>query len=309
MGCNGSVEILVEPVSVPDQIDTLEFLNNCYIDRQPAVLGTIIGGAGIDDTELGSVIAVRPDFNLIADRVKPAILQEAIEGARRVLDLRCSEIVSICSDAQQISLFLEFIQPPIKLLICGAGADAVPVSTMAKQLGWNVVIADPRPEYARAEHFPLADRVVCGDAASVAKEIASSERTAVLIMTHNYSHDLDYLRRSMISDAAYIGLLGPKQRTIRLLQELKTDGISPTPEQFERLHAPVGLDIGAETEEEIALSAVSEVQAAMSSRAAGFLRDKKGSIHADRHLIEIVSTDVHGGQQSKSWSAQKCPLD
>jgi len=215
--------------------------------------------------------------------------------------------VSIFHDSARYDLFLEYVQPPIKLMVCGAGSDAVPVCSIAKQLGWHVIVVDHRQEDASSESFTAADRVLRGGAAAVDGHIKGCVRTAMLIMTHNYSHDFQYLKQGIISDVEYLGLLGPKQRTLRLLQELKTEGVVYTSEQFRRLHAPVGLDLGAESEQEIALSVVSEVQAAMSSRRGGFLRDKNGPIHSACFPVEVGETNSDAKLSSRR--SIPCPLD
>jgi xanthine dehydrogenase accessory factor len=307
VGCNGSVEILVEPLAIPESLETLKLLDGYLEERRPFVLGTLFGGAGNDDSRLGRVVVLHDDGAEMLHGFTGSFTDQVLSLARRVYDLGCSETVSITDHSRRYDLFFEFVEPPIKLIVCGAGSDSIPVSSIAKQVGWHVEIVDHRPEYALSTRFPEADKVVCGGAEEIERHINGCVKTAILIMTHNYSRDLEYLRRSIVSDVEYIGLLGPKQRTLRLLQELKTEGVAYTSEQFARLHAPVGLDIGAESEQEIALSVVSEVQAAMSSRRGGFLRDKSGPIHSDASSSQIVESIADRG--SSKWSTMQCPLE
>ena len=103
--------------------------------------------------------------------------------------------------------------------------------------------------------------------------------TPVLVMTHHFLHDLELMRFLLAGPAPYLGFLGPRQRTENLLEELAKFGVRPTPEQLERLHGPVGIDLGSETPEEIALAALAEIRAVLSGRPGGFLRDRRGPIH------------------------------
>jgi xanthine/CO dehydrogenase XdhC/CoxF family maturation factor len=307
VGCNGSVEILVEPLAIPESLATLKLLDAHLEMRRPLVLGTVFGGSGSDDPRLGRIVVLHGGGSEVSQGLTTSFTEEVLSVAQRVYDLGCSETVSISDQSSRYDLFFEFVEPPIKLIVCGAGSDAIPVSTIAKQVGWHVEVIDHRPEYALSTRFPAADKVVHGGSEEIERDVNGCVRTAILIMTHNYSRDLEYLRRSIVSDVEYIGLLGPKQRTLRLLQELKTEGVVYTSEQFARLHAPVGLDIGAESEQEIALSVVSEVQAAMSARRGGFLRDKNGPIHSDTSAA-VIAESISDHDRSR-WSTMQCPLE
>ncbi|WPD18289.1 XdhC family protein [Thermaerobacter composti] len=175
--------------------------------------------------------------------------------------------------------FIEAVLPPPVLLICGAGHDAVPVVEAAAPLGYEVVVVDSRPAFARPDRFPRARRVVRTHPEDLRRHVHLDDRTFVVIMTHNFLQDAGFLQAVLGSPVRYIGLLGPRRRAERLLAELRQRGVVPTPEQLDRIHAPVGLDIGGETPEEIACSLLAEVQAVRYGRSAGFLRDRPGPIH------------------------------
>ena len=174
--------------------------------------------------------------------------------------------------------YVERLEAPQPLLIFGAGADAVPLAQMGQLLGWNVRVIDPRaPHPARPAHWPA--QFVAPERLD-ALEIAPG--AACALMTHNFLHDLEILKRVLPSDASYIGVLGPRRRTDELLEKLGeetlTPGFSPTSAQLEKLHAPVGLDVGAETPAEIALSIVAEIQKQRRGKSGQSLREL-GSIH------------------------------
>jgi xanthine/CO dehydrogenase XdhC/CoxF family maturation factor len=175
-------------------------------------------------------------------------------------------------------IFRQTIPPAPALAIFGAGDDAQPLARGAAELGWRVTVADPRPAFATAARFPGAVLVVAPAGELVARAAPPADALAV-VMTHHYRHDLPVLRDLLPRSLAYLGLLGPRPRTDRMLAALAADGLAVTPAQRSRLHAPVGLDLGAEAPEEVALSILAEMRAALSGRDARPLRERTGPIH------------------------------
>ena len=173
----------------------------------------------------------------------------------------------------------ENIELPVAVLLFGAGADAVPFVRIASELGWQVTVHDHRPAFLTEERFPAAVKLVPQNAEDPLDKIASDNCTATVIMTHNYARDRFILPALLNSDVFYIGALGPKRRTEQLLEELAAEGKNFTADQLGRLYAPVGLDIGADTPETIALSILGEIQAVLKSRNGGCLRYREGSIY------------------------------
>jgi xanthine/CO dehydrogenase XdhC/CoxF family maturation factor len=163
--------------------------------------------------------------------------------------------------------------------VFGAGRDAVPVCDLAKRVGLRVVVIDDRAAYATAASFPLADevRVVPRDGLARAG-LRIDRNAAVLVMTHHFLRDLEILAFVLPTDAFYLGVLGPARRTELLLAELASRGADVGGARA-RLRAPVGVDIGSESAEEIALSVLAEIQAVYTGSRAGFLRDREGPIH------------------------------
>jgi xanthine/CO dehydrogenase XdhC/CoxF family maturation factor len=198
-------------------------------------------------------------------------------GARAPLGTRlASPSTSTPSDA---GIFRQTLEPPVSLVIFGAGDDAQPLVGFAKQLGWHVTVADPRPAFATAPRFPEADALVVGPAAELVGRIDPGPATLAVVMTHHYVHDVPLLRALLARPLAYLGLLGPKKRADKIAGDLTADGFVLTPEMQARLHAPVGLDLGAETSGEVALAIMAEMQAALGQRDARPLRERTGSIH------------------------------
>lgn len=176
-------------------------------------------------------------------------------------------------------VFLDTVAPPIPLIIFGAGDDAQPLTRLAKELGWHVTVADPRRDFATAARFPGADRIVLAPSHQLVAESALPPGALAVVMTHHYVHDVPILRALLARDLRYIGLLGPKKRAERILADLATEGVMLNPDQHARLHAPVGLDLGAETPEEVALSILAEMRATLANRDARPLKNRVRPIH------------------------------
>ncbi len=171
-------------------------------------------------------------------------------------------------------VFHEIIPAPPALIICGAGDDANPLANFAKETGWHVTVADTRAAYATAARFPNADVIIAAPLAEIASRLRLDAHTFAVVMTHRYVEDREFLRILLPRELPYVGQLGPRQRTNRLLAEL-----NPPPTQLAILHAPVGLDLGGSTPETVALAILAELQARLAGRTPAFLRDRPGPIH------------------------------
>ena len=208
-------------------------------------------------------------------------LAGAVQGeARSCLERRQSTIKSISLASGRVDALLEYIAPAVRLLLFGAGLDAVPVVRMAAELGWQVTVLDNRPAYLRPGSLPDSAEARLVDFEKLdASELDIDASTPAVVMTHHFLHDVGILKLLLASDAPYVGVLGPRQRTENLLAELHDRGFRPDENQLSRLHGPVGIDIGSETPEEIALSMLAEIQAVLNGRTAGFLRLRRDPLH------------------------------
>jgi xanthine dehydrogenase accessory factor len=148
-------------------------------------------------------------------------------------------------------------------------------------LGWLTEVVDPQARPATRSRFAVADRVTLARPEEVASRVSITPRTLTLLMSHNYSHDLALLRFLLASPARYIGVMGPRRRTEQMLSELATaeDTSRFDEADMTRLHSPAGLDIGANSPAEIALSIIAEMRAVLDGRRGGSLRERRGSIH------------------------------
>lgn len=276
LGCNGLVRVLIEPIT-PKQTAYVEFLSKCYGDRQLGVVATLVSNAGLVQEQIGTRLMLQQDGFI--SHFSPYIAASIVEDARTALQDKLSSLKSYQLPNGEVEVFIEVIQPPLSLVIFGAGHDAIPVALFAKELGWNVTVVDTRQSTATQNRFTEADAIVLSRPENISDYVAVSDRTAAVVMTHNYLHDLEILKILLPSQVCYLGILGPKSRTERLIEELRQIEINPTLEQMHRLYAPIGLDIGADTPEEIALSIIAGIQAVITNRLGNQLRERKGAIH------------------------------
>jgi xanthine/CO dehydrogenase XdhC/CoxF family maturation factor len=243
LGCNGSFEIFVEPT--PGATQTAGALRQAMAGRLACLVTTVSGpdaGAHRLQTDGAAAAALR-------------------DGTPRVVE----------EDGERV--FYEPIMPPLRLVICGAGHDAIPLVRQAAELDWWVIVADVRRALLTHDRFPTAAGFLQADPSSAAEVIGPDERTAVVLMSHSYLRDIAYLRSLLESPLAYLGVMGPRGRTQQMLEEIGS------PDELERLYAPAGLDIGAEGPEEVARAIVAEILAVTRGRAGGSLRDRRGPIH------------------------------
>jgi xanthine dehydrogenase accessory factor len=181
-------------------------------------------------------------------------------------------------DYDDVTVAFEVITPAIRLVICGSGPDVVPLVRFGAGLGWNLTVVDHRSiEHSHPERFPGARVVDCAKPALLDQVATLTSHTAAVVMSHHYARDLEYMKALLFSKVPYIGMLGPRARTERMLADLEASGLSVS--IGDRLFAPIGLDLGAEGPDAIALAIVAEVSAIMSGSPAGHLRDRGGALH------------------------------
>jgi xanthine/CO dehydrogenase XdhC/CoxF family maturation factor len=177
-------------------------------------------------------------------------------------------------------VLVEDLAPAPSLIIFGAGDDAIPLARHARELGWGVTVADPRAAMATKERFPGMGRLITAPADVLVSQAAPTGGSLAVVMTHHYLHDVPLMRGLLPLPLGYLGLLGPRARAERILSDIAAAGIEVTGAMRARVRAPVGLDLGAEGAEEVALSIIAEMAAVVSGRDARPLRERKQPIHA-----------------------------
>jgi xanthine dehydrogenase accessory factor len=277
LGCNGAIEVFVEPAA--NALEIAAALRAAIEEQRLVGVATVLEST-VDGVGQGDRLMVEPGGDVRGRLQNGDAHGEIVAGALEALASGITETQEVSVAGGQIRVFFESILPPLRLLVCGAGHDAIPVVRLAASLGWTVDVVDDRKSMLSSDRFPDARSFIETEPVAAAKSAGADDRTYVAVMSHNYLRDRDYLRSFLGSPAAYIGMLGPRARLQRLLDDLAGDGVSPTPDDLERLHGPAGLDVGADGPEEIAAAIVGEILAVGRERGGGFLRDRSGPIHA-----------------------------
>jgi xanthine dehydrogenase accessory factor len=299
LGCNGIIHILIEPIAVENPDNPIQKLKDFLSKRQEAVLVTLFCLADRHASQPGTCLMIT-DAGQVTGTLPATLTDTAIfNEAKTVLQNKSSRVKNYVTGEQKLTAFIEFLQPAVSLIIIGAGNDVLPLVQMAGILGWETTVVDGRPNLATVERFPAATKVLVAKASQVVHLISIDAQTAFVLMTHNYNYDWAVLKALMLKEVSYIGVLGPKKKMDRMLLDLAEDGLIPTEAQRDSLFGPLGLDIGAETSEEIALSVLSEIKAVLSKRAGKFLREKQETIHP-RHPLSCVPHPTYTGEPKSS---------
>lgn len=280
-GCGGRVELLLERPQREDPLNPLEFLSHCVLRRRAGVMATVLYTEGEVPVPLAARLMLEADGNV---RASPGLL-EALplleEDARATEAENFSRTRTYELAGGRVDVFLERVQPLQPLVVFGGGHDVVALVEAARGVGWHVTVVTRRPQEMTDRLQGRVDAVVGSPPEAAATAVELGPRTAVVVMTHQYEADRALLAALVASPVRYIGVLGPKSRTERILDELAREGQVWTDAQRGRVYAPAGLDVGAEGPEEIALAIVAEVRALTSGRQGGFLKYRQGPIHVD----------------------------
>jgi xanthine/CO dehydrogenase XdhC/CoxF family maturation factor len=275
LGCNGVVDVLLERLGPSVAAPQLEMLDAVQQSFRPGGSAVVIGARDAPGVSVGQRVVIYPEGRQWTD-VGDGHLAALLAGdLGEVLRRERSSLVSHEVGAGGVEVFLEHVPPPMRLVVFGAGPDAQPLVRVGKELGWHVRVVDGRSHYARRERFPQADAVVVAEPRDAAAGL--DPRSAAVVMTHSYEQDKSLLRELLRAPPAYLGQLGPRSRTERILRELAEEGGEPL--DAAALHYPVGLDIGADNPEEIAVAILAEIKTALAGRTGGMLRRRAGSIH------------------------------
>jgi xanthine/CO dehydrogenase XdhC/CoxF family maturation factor len=279
LGCNGIIHILIEPVT--ESHNPVDMLKAAAASRQYAVIATLFSINNKRTEQPGTCLFVNEAGLVKTGLGVPALQAQLQEDAKQVLQTRTA-VTRQYEGEQPFTAFIELLMPPVSLLVFGAGNDAIPLVQLADVLGWQTTVIDGRSNYATVERFPLAHRVLVAKPEAVLQQVTTDERTLAVFMTHNYNYDLAMLQLLVPLQLSYIGVLGPKKKMERMTNELTTAGVIWEQALWNNVYAPTGLDIGAETAEEIALSILAEMKSVLEKRNGVPLRSKQTTIHENR---------------------------
>jgi len=277
LGCNGIVHILFEPVDPLDNNNPVALLEKFYHETKEAVLVTLFSLKNFHATQPGTCFFF--DGETTISKIEDKNLENRVkEHSITALSNRNSLIEQYPDTG--LTALVELLLPPVSMVVVGAGNDALPLVEMATILGWQITMIDGRTSHASKQRFSKAHKIIVGKPVEAIKQVVIDERTVFVLMTHNYNYDLAMLRLLLETKSRYIGTLGPKKRLSRMFSELEEQGQVITDEQKARIYGPIGLDLGAEAAEEIALSIVAEIKAVLAMRQGASLREKPGVIHS-----------------------------
>lgn len=254
LGCNGAVKVCLQLLEVKNNFSPLNQIIEAINANEAGVLICVYESENVNFSSSYNLFLPLSKLDFAPEIFAQSVLQTVTQKKPR--------LESHLLENQKINVFYDFIEPPLQLLILGAGVDAVPLVQYAKILGWRVTVVDYRANYLKKLRFPQADMRLEIFPESLNEKLNLKAFSALVLMTHNVEYDRRYLNAIVDYDIPFLGLLGPSHRKDKLLQALGEDAAKIS----ERVFAPVGLDIGAETPEEIALSIMAGIQAQLHGR-------------------------------------------
>jgi xanthine/CO dehydrogenase XdhC/CoxF family maturation factor len=265
LGCNGQVEILVQPATEGPLAALAGPLRRLLAGDMPIAMVTVIA----DGCGMGATIATHGSLGATD------LDGQAVDGARRLASARRSAVQVIGGRR----VFVEILRPAPHLAVCGAGADARPLVAYAAAAGFRVAVFDHREAFLSPELFPDARQRVVARPEDEGVPLPEAEQSLAVVKTHSLAHDREWVRRLLAAGYPYIGVLGPKGRTASILTDVGGVSWGAAP-LAERVFGPVGLDLGADGPEQVAISIVAELLAVVAKRDARHLSERRDAIHA-----------------------------
>lgn len=280
LGCNGVIEVLFTPLDFENVNNPVEILKSCVgASRQMHTLLTIILVEGDSKNILAGEVIKYEDAKSLGVFGDSSVEKQLIEKINQQTKKNESSPFDFeFQNGKKISLFVEILLPEIHLVLMGHQYDIYPLARLAKEMGWGVtVVSNPlnvNPTFAKT-----VDQVLPNEKFT---EIPFDDYTAIILMSHDYKTDKRNLPKALETTSPYIAMLGPKVRSEKILRELEDENSPISENDLKRIYAPAGLDIGAMSPEEIALSLLAEIRTVFSAREGGFLRLRETTIH-ERH--------------------------
>ena len=288
LGCNGVIDVLIEPVEPGDKNNPITLFESFVHVQQPFALATIYSHPKL----VGEKFLITGDGKFV-NQTGQSIPKDLEYDLSTLFETKKSLTRSYEFKGEVGHVFLELVQPVVSLILFGGGFDARPVSQLAKSLGWEVQVTDECVAHVAPIFFPEADKLSLCQREFIDRDFTITPYTACVLMSHNYEYDRDVLRKLLRKETPYIGILGPRKRFDKMLDEFNSQGLPVTQEQMGRVHSPIGLDIGAEAPDEIAVSIIAEIQSVFSNRSGGFLKYRGGPIHQRDSTSDQVFKQVY----------------
>ena len=257
LNCGGNVEIFTEPLLPGQSEQILSEIAEINEKRESAVLATLVSG----DVRgaLGRKLLIRSDLSTLGGLghagADAAVLKE-VKGLDSIPE-DLLDVVDLKLDHNQIKIFLESTCPPPTLYLFGGGHVSFAIARIASAVGFRIVVVDDRPMFASPERFPMADETLVLDMETAFERIDVDDRSYILAVTRGHQHDKPVVKQAVHTDARFVGMIGSRRKIALMWKELEAEGIPR--ERLDEVHAPLGLDIGADNPEEIAVSIVAEL--------------------------------------------------
>jgi xanthine dehydrogenase accessory factor len=266
LACGGTVEVWVERLEDPQHAPLQAELERALAHDRMVAQVILLEGLG----QPGAKRLVWPSGETNGSLGDAALDQQVTADALEMMARPRAESRSYAD--QETRVFIEVLPPPPHLVIFGGVHIALPLTTMARTLGYRVTIADPRRQFANPERFPLADRILAEWPQKAVEHLDIGPTTYCVILTHDPKIDEPALQSVLGRGAAYVGAIGSRKTHAERFERMARHGVSA--EQLDQVYAPIGLDLGAQTPEEIALSIMAEIVAVRRGAPAGFMRSE-----------------------------------
>lgn len=293
LGCNGVIDVLIEPLDATAADNPVSIFAEFIQTDQPLAVATIFS-----ENNTAEKLIINEEKVVTNKFSNPELTEMVTKDLKETFISHRSEAKKYFSGIEY-EVFLELVQPTLSIILFGGGFDARPVSQLAKSLGWEVNVTDECVAHIAPIFFPTADKLTMCDRKFIDRDFKITPYTACVLMSHNYEYDRDVLKKLLHSKTPYIGILGPRKRFDKMREEFRKDGIEMDNEMLSRIHSPIGLDIGAEAPDEIAVSIIAEIQSKFSHRSGGFLKYRNGPIHQRDRLSDQVFKQVYIGSDRK----------
>ncbi|MCG7858842.1 XdhC family protein [Flavihumibacter sp.] len=285
LGCAGVIQVLIEPINKDDPNNSVELLRKAVAKRQASVLVTVFSLQNRKGYQHGTCLLVEEDGTISGNLKDDTLREMLLDDVKLSFREQRSSFKNYTSDQNEITAFIEYINPAVSLILIGAGNDVIPLVSMADIMGWETTVIDGRPSHAKKERFSSTCQVIISKPENVLEQISIDQQTVFVLMTHNYNYDFAMLKALVKTKAKYIGMLGPRKKFDRMQDDMKSEGIKLSDVELSRIYSPVGLELGAETAEEIALSIISEIKAVLAGKMGGSLRHNMNPIHSTNNLV------------------------
>ncbi|MFV8372278.1 XdhC family protein [Flavobacterium sp. LB2P74] len=292
LGCEGLIQVLFESIDSEKEENPIQLLSKALAVRQKAVLVTLFDLNKNQNVQHGTCLLLEENGTLSGKIPLQQFEDAVLKDTADVMQNGESVFKQYKSGDLSVTAFFEFLHPPVSLVVLGAGNDAIPLMKFADVLGWDFRIVDRRDTHANKERYPTASQILVANPDVALQHLTYDNRTFFVLVTHSYKCDYYMLKSLCAAAVPYIGILGPKKKLHRMLEEIQhNEGIHLNEDKVATIYGPTGLDIGAETPEEIALSIIAEIQAVLTGKMGGMLKTKNEVIHS-RDSLDIQIEDI-----------------